>query len=438
MNKGIHILHTIPSCACAPKVLAILPELIPSSFILVIEPLLKLIKLDKVRVRVRLESVNVRYPDLKWADIVIFCRNASPGYDNILDYLLSDKKPYIYEIDDDLFALPQDVPGREYHSAPERIAKLEKFVTNASLVRVYSSPMETRIRQFTTKVKFRNAPVNLDLFPNTAPHRVSRKLRIIYATSRTSSDNLSMMLVNDLIRLINNYGKCIEIHFWGFVPDELKRLPSVKFHRFISNYQKYLKLIYNQGYDIGLAPMKNDLFYASKTNNKFREYGACWIAGIYSDSDVYANCVEDSTTGLLISTEGGEWYKAIVKLMHDSNLRQSIQRNARIVVEREYSLNSFAQLLLEDINQVIRESRNKVVLESLPLVEFGNQDKHYYIGLINKGIFALKKIHASVNYRGYHYTYRLILKQIEQLIGYIGLSLELVWLQKIFPLLGKK
>ena len=337
------------------KILAILPALIPSSIILVVEPLLYLAKAKKVNLRVRLEGLYVSSLDLKWADGIVFCRNTDPAFDPILEQVLMAHKPYIYEIDDNFFELPLDVNGGEYHRAPEQIAQLEKYLTNASLVRVYSLPMETRTRQYTSRVKLVKAPVNLSSIPAVPPHRNSERLKLVYTTSRSVEDDLSQILVNDLKRILTEYADLIEVHFWGYVPKELKGYPSVKFHSFISDYKKYIQTFYQQGYDIGLAPMRNDLFYRSKTNNKFREFGACWIAGIYSNSEIYANCVEAGKTGLLVSNADGEWYKAILALMQDTSLRQAIQKNTRALVECECSLDPFASLLWEDIQGIVEE-----------------------------------------------------------------------------------
>jgi len=116
------------------------------------------------------------------------------------------------------------------------------------------------LKKYTANGKFLKAPVNLVAIPAVSPNRSSQKLKLVFSTSRTISDDLSRIFVKDMIRVINEFGNTIEIHFWGFVPEELKNLPQVKFHRFMPNYQKYMRKIYEQGYDIGLAPMKNDIF----------------------------------------------------------------------------------------------------------------------------------------------------------------------------------
>ena len=435
MKSELRAQHSDSSRIGSPKILAILPALMPSTVILVIEPLMHLMKLKKIMFRIRLENLYVTSSDLKWADLVIFCRNTEPVHDGTLERVLALKIPYIYELDDNFFKLPFDMTVAKYHRAPKRIAQLKKYIKNASLVRVYSLPLETQIKQYTQKVKYVKAPVNLDYIPDVPPHRVSRKLKLVYATSRTVSDNLSQILVKDLTRILKENSDNIEVHFWGFVPEELKGLPSVKFHRFMLNHQKYMQVMYKQGYDIGLAPMKNDLFYRSKTNVKFREYGACWIAGIYSKSEVYANCVEEGTTGLLISNKEGEWYKAINRLMHDVNLRHTIRRKARTVVEREYSLNAFALLLVKDLEQVLLESPKPIEVVS----ENDREQKINFSRVMKRAVLSFRKIRRSVKKNGYMLTFRLILEQIERYIEYFRLSWKLSWLVQTLPMqIGRK
>jgi glycosyltransferase involved in cell wall biosynthesis len=397
------------------KILAILPALIPSTTILVVEPLMHLVNLGHIELRVRLEYLYVRHSDLEWADLVVFCRNTEPVY-NVLETVSSFGKPYIYELDDNFFELSLDLPEGKYHRTPERISQLENYIQNASLVRAYSLPLEMRIRQYTPNVKFVKAPVNLFSVPSVPPKRRSENLKIVFSTSRTISDDLSQIFVKDISRILKEYGNRVEVHFWGFIPEELKGLPSVKFHRFMPNYKKYLQAMYKEGYDIGLAPMKNDLFHNSKTNNKFREYGACWIAGIYSNTDIYSNCVIDGKNGLLVSNKEGSWYQAIARLMSDSHLRQSIQADARTLVEREYSLHSFALLLLHDIDQVLSTFGKPTTSEN----NYQKPTRIFY-QIIQMPVSGSKKVYNAIRNYGLATTFRLILDQLERYIVYFDL-----------------
>jgi len=411
------------------KILTILPTLNPSSIILVVEPLMYLFDLDKIDLRVRLEKLDVRSSDIEWADLVIFCRNTEPAHD-FVERLLQIGKPFIYELDDNLFELPPNTPESLYHYAPERFAQLKKYIRNANLVRVYSFPLESSIKHYTTKVKTSKSPVNLFLIPSIPPKRRSRKLKIVFPTSRTISDDLSQIFVKDISRILQEHSKSVEVHFWGFIPEELKGMPSVKFHRFMPNYQKYLQAVYKEGYDIGLAPMKNDLFHNSKTNNKFREYGACWIAGVYSNADVYSNCIVDGKTGLLVSNEEGSWYQAVVRLLNDAHLRESIQEEARALVEREYSLNSFALLLLNDIEEVLSTSsissnseNNQIHKKSL--TDNNQKPTLIFSRIIRIPITGFQKIYKSIQNYGLAIAFRLILDQIGRYVMYFELSVRI-------------
>jgi hypothetical protein len=185
--------------------------------------------------------------------------------------------------------------------------------------------------------------------------------------------------------------------------------------------------MYKEGYDIGLAPMKNDLFHKSKTNNKFREYSACWIAGIYSDVDIYSNCVVDGKTGLLVSNEDGSWYQALTRLLSDANLRQSIQNSARNSVEQEYALDNFASILLEDINQVLSTGFQPVSTENNS-IQVTDSLKSYQKAtpiswrIIQIPLLTLQKIYKSIKSYGLVITFRLMLDQLERYLTYFEIS----------------
>lgn len=408
------------------KILAILPAITPSTTILVVEPLMYLADRGKIEFRLRLENFDVRLSDLEWADLVTFCRNTEPAY-YILERLLILGKPYIYELDDNFFEIPLDTPEGRYYRVINRMTMLEKYIKHASLVRVYSSPLENRVKQYTQKVISRTAPVNLGHIPYKPPLRDSQKVKILFPTSRTASDRLSQIFLKGIIRLLKEYEKTIEVHFWGYMPRELNGSHSVKFHRFMSNYPKYLRAIYDTGYDIGLAPLKNDLFHNSKTNNKFREYGACWIAGVYSNVEAYTCCVENDRTGLLVSNEEDSWYWAVKKLIDDPRLRESIQAEARAHVEKKYSLSIFASSLMDDINQVITSSSITLKYSQDPdssvlAIHSRRGMEKYFVQVFRTLLSRIQRVPRAIQEYGLMLTIRLFLEQVERYLSYLRLS----------------
>jgi len=337
--------------AARPRVLAVVLGFIPSTMIAVVKPLMNLHRGGKIDARIVLES-QAAEDDIAWADAIVFCRNTEPRYAPLLAAIRARGTPLIYDLDDNLFELPPDCEdGARLRAAP-RQAMLEAYLRAAALVRVYSSALARRVAAFNPWVVRTPAPIDLSLVPPPAETRPPGPIKIVYATSRTQ-DALSGIFQPALARIASRYEGRIEIHFWGCRPPRNAALRSVHYHGLVRQYNRYLWRFSRGGYDIGLAPLPDDLFYRSKSNNKFREYGASGIAGVYSDNDVYADCVQHEVNGLLVENNAESWFGAIARLIEDQSLRSRIQRQARQYVEEHHAQEKFDRLFLDQLHGVL-------------------------------------------------------------------------------------
>jgi hypothetical protein len=154
-----------------------------------------------------------------------------------------------------------------------------------------------------------------------------------------------------LERILRQYGGRVESHFWGFKPPGLRSLPAAFYHPPIPQYERFLRDFSSSGFQIGLAPLSDTPFCRCKTNNKFREYGASRIAGVYSNVEPYASCVREGETGLLVANDPGAWYQAMRRLIEQRELRERIQAAARKHVEEHYSQDRFVELFWEQLQR---------------------------------------------------------------------------------------
>jgi glycosyltransferase involved in cell wall biosynthesis len=322
-----------------PRLLAVLPGFIPSTLLDVVKPMLQLAQEGKIDFRVTLEHLG-RLSNLDHTDLLIFCRNVEPRNQRWLQAVERRELPYIYDIDDNLFALNDETDVGRYHRAPERINLLTRYMAGAALVRVYSQPMLKTSLAINPNSRLVVAPVDLELITDPPARQPGTPVRIIYSTSR-QQDPLAPIFLPVLKQLLDEYPAQIEVNFWGYSPPDFAGLKDVHIWRPDANYNSFLKRFSSAGFDIGLAPLQNDPFYLSKTNNKFREYGACRIAGIYSNVAVYSECVEDGRTGLLVENDPASWYQAIKRLILDEALRRAIQSRAAEYVRSHYSQELF-------------------------------------------------------------------------------------------------
>ena len=334
-----------------PKVLAILPAFIPSTHICIIKPMVGMHRANLIHAKITLEYL-VSQRSLEWADLVIFCRNTEPRYDYMLDFLLSRRIPFVYDIDDNFFEAPLDSEEGEYHRNPGRLAAVTRYIETANWVRVYSEPMLEQVRGLNEKVEMVSGPIDWSLIsPVTADSR-RNPVRVVYATSRFD-DQLAALFMPGLNHILSEYAGKVEVHFWGTKPRFVNGGQRIQHHSFVPDYDKFIRRFSQGGFDIGLAPMKDDSFHRSKTNNKFREYSSCQIAGIYSDVDVYSSCVTNGETGLLVSNSAESWRNAIARLIEDHDLRRKIQRQAQDYVRGHYSQGEFERVWWDQIQQVL-------------------------------------------------------------------------------------
>lgn len=375
-----------------PRILAILPHVIPSTIIYLLKPLTALHKEARISAEFALEYSTSRR-QIQRADAVMFCRNIEPAYGGALNAALELGKPIIYELDDNLFELSAHSKAEEHYKDPAKQDQLRRYLKSANLIRVYSEHLKQIVSEINPNVVRVDGPVDWNLVASSlescrrgtrsvaprgrpqkraersppcgqgaklrglpdrllAARKAHEKVRIVYATGRTH-DELANIFIGDVERLLATHADQVELFFWGYRCDRLAKHPSVHFLNYVTNYDRYLRAFSRYSFDIGLAPLPNDDFHLSKSNVKFREYAACRVAGIYSNVPVYSECVEDGVTGLLVQNEPGAWHDALVRLIADENLRRSIQERAQGYARERFNQDKYCDVLLEQIQALL-------------------------------------------------------------------------------------
>lgn len=350
MFEDGHLKAGCEPLARRPRVLAILPGFIPSTQLHIVKPLVALHRAGWIRAGFALEH-RVSPHTLERAEVMVFCRNTEPAYSWILDFAVARGTPVVYDLDDNFFELPPTTGIGRYHRDPERLRQLERYLTHASLVRVYSETLREQVGRLNPNVVVVGGPIDWDLIPVRPKWRDPGKVRIVYQTSRVE-DELANLFLDDIRRLLRVYAGRLMMVFWGYRPRELRGHPGVRFLAPIANYDRFFQRFARFGFDVGLAPLRDDVFHRSKTDVKFREYAACGIAGVYSNVGAYAKSVEHEVTGLLVSNQPGVWFDAVSRLVEDVGLRHAIQKQAREYARRHYDLQFVQEVWYRQLQKV--------------------------------------------------------------------------------------
>jgi hypothetical protein len=168
-------------------------------------------------------------------------------------------------------------------------------------------------------------------------------------------------------RILADYAGRVELTIWGCQSGELAGYPGVKFAPLIPDYDRFLREFSAAQFDIGLAPLEDTPFHRSKTNTKFRDYGACGVAGVYSNVPVYSDCVVHKKTGILVNNSADEWYQGIADLIDDRISRSAIQKSAYEEILQKYRQQVVEDEWLVEIHELLSQSTAYSLSSTTPL-----------------------------------------------------------------------
>ena len=81
---------------------------------------------------------------------------------------------------------------------------------------------------------------------------------------------------------------------------------------------------------IGLAPLLNTPFNKARSYAKFFGIHSCGAVGIYSENGIFSQIVQHGINGLVISMQQEAWVEAILHLVDNETLRNTLYFNANI------------------------------------------------------------------------------------------------------------
>ncbi len=354
-----------------PRVLAIVDGMIPSVELVLTQPFDFLQAQGSLSYVLHVISDPVLPTSIAGYDALLLMRVYQPEALALAQAAKIAGVPTIYLLDDDFSALDPATPlGRHYRDAGAWV-RILGICSIAQAVWTFSQVLAHRLRAVHPRVAHLPAIANVEMIDRLRAQSTlpAAPAKIIgYPGQPTHADNLASIAPALTALLDARPDWSLEVV--KVSPGNLDRHPRVRHFAGIDSLEKYYEFVMQRNWSIGIAPLQPTAVNDAKTDNKYREYAALGIAGVYSPAPPYAESVAHGITGLYAANADG-WARAIGSLIDDSPLRRRIVEGARRDVEARYSLASVAARYLQCLHAAMHTPARILVVapHTLPSVE---------------------------------------------------------------------
>jgi len=275
------------------------------------------------------------------AHTIVFVRNVEPVALELLKMAHELGRRTVYVIDDNFLEIPPTTEVGQYYRDPERQEACRQFLKLAHIVKVDSPELGRYIETvFNRPTVFFAASVDFEWLDGV--QRVPRQSGPLVIGYEGGSKEEFAPVVAAIRRILKYYGGFVSFEFIGYMPPGLEGLPNITYIEGGVEYRTFIRSLKQRSWDIGIAPLSTTLFNNGKTNNKLREYSACGIPGIYSDSPVYRPWVTHGVTGYLVPHTEEGWYAGLSTMIENPALREQIRIQAETQARELFSLEGSA------------------------------------------------------------------------------------------------
>jgi glycosyltransferase involved in cell wall biosynthesis len=186
-------------------------------------------------------------------------------------------------------------------------------------------------KQFNSSVVYNPTTIDTEHYHNQISNQNKEKFVIGWTGSHSTTRYL-----NDLVEVLKKLEAkySFELQVIADIPPalDLKSFKFIKWHK-----EEEIEDLLN--FNIGIMPLKDDLWAAGKCGFKALQYMALGIPALVSPVGVNTKIVDDGINGFICKTPQ-EWEIAIEKLIQDHELLLEMAQNTRKKIVENYSVKS--------------------------------------------------------------------------------------------------
>lgn len=300
---------------------------------------------------------------------------------SLYDKLKRNNVKIIFEIDDNILLIDENHTEYDYYK--ELMEYFIFLIKNSDRVTVSTHHLKGELEKYNENISvIENTLMNQWEFnPDEKIKDLSQKpiITIGYFGTRTHGPDLE--LLEEPIRNVKKHfkDKTIEFEMVGVtksdydwirtipLPNNYREKPNIIDHalnltmRVLNKLNLTLELPHCQfiewmknetDWDIGVAPLHDNKFNKNKSNLKYLEYGALNVAGAYSNVEPYKD-IKKKNSGIVVENTAKEWENALISLIENRELYESIMVNSRKDISENYTVKNSSEKWREILKEFV-------------------------------------------------------------------------------------
>ena len=205
------------------------------------------------------------------ADMVVIQRDF-PRFRRLYAEVLAQARqagiPVVYDLDDDLLALPDSHPDRQTDYYQDAYHTMMQAMLDADLVTTTTTQLSERLQPFNKNVQILPNYLNDQIWSmEKNPEKTERNHPLIigYFLSPSHIPDLAL-LETVLVRLLKRFEERVQLHIWGSRPSEaLMQRRNVHWAPApMMNYARYASFLRAQPCDLTIAPLADNVLIGQK------------------------------------------------------------------------------------------------------------------------------------------------------------------------------
>jgi len=250
------------------------------------------------------------------------------------------QKPWIIDFDDDFFSIdPEQAVNVFFRPDTQETTAIVQGLRNARAITVSTEPLADTYRPYNRNIHL------LKNYNDIRDWHVKQKghggpLRIGWAGSLSHEGNHNLQ-ISIVKALWQKYGKKIKFIFMGAAPTGLAlELPKAAYElkSGVLSMWDYPQALADLRMDIGIAPLRANIFSEAKGHGKWMEYACLKVPMVGTKWGPYARECRDGFDSLLVPKDNpiDVWVQKVSELIDNPTLRKQIGQQAYDRVVNEY------------------------------------------------------------------------------------------------------